>query len=147
MSRSLRKKWDSTCLLTLFFPLSFVSSSFFLLSASPFAFSSFSFILTSQVYVCVYSCLYRGCAHTGAYHNKQSKYPVGIHTFSFPLISLQHSESQLIPAAHVRITQPAKASWMTSDSLSNTHTQIYPLVCMHIHYACTRWHTCKLVNI
>lgn len=46
--------------------------------------------------------------HVELYHNKQSKYPVGIDTFSLPPSPSGTSETQLIPQ-HIQITQPAKA--------------------------------------
>lgn len=82
--------------------------------------------------MCTYVCLCGGCVHAEAYHNKQSKYPVGIHTFSLPPISLRHFWDSAHSTAHIQITQPAKAPWMTSALLSNTHTYIRS--CMH---ACT----------
>lgn len=98
---------------------------------------SFILSLHARMWVFVCSvCLWRGCVCAEAYHNKQSKSPVGIRTFSPPPVCLWHLWIWAHSTAHIQITQPAKASWMTSALLSITRTQT------HTHmYARTHTHT------
>lgn len=49
--------------------------------------SPLSFLLNmcaTAVCACISVCLRGGCVHVEVYHNKQSKYPMGIDTFSLP---------------------------------------------------------------
>lgn len=91
--------------------------------------------MRTPLYICAV-CLRRGRVHAEAYHNKQSKSPMGTCTLSLPpSASPRRRWLSAHSTAQIQISQPAKAFWMTSASLSDTHTLIY---------ACTmRWWTYK----
>ena len=130
-------------------PSLFLPSLFFVfLSFSPITtFSAFPFLwfflyMCAHKFTCVLMNVYvKGCVHVEAYHNKHSKSPVGIHTFSLCAVSLRHFWDSAHSTAHIQITQPAKASWMTSAFLSNTHTHTHTHTVYTIMYVCMYAHT------
>lgn len=116
-------------------PLLFFSVSFCLCFISPYLYificPPHSFILSlhvcTRVYVCAV-CLCRGCVRAEAYHNKQSKSPVGIRTFSLPPSPCGTGESRLIPQHTFKsLNQLKRPEW--HQPCCQTHTHIYS--CMH----------------
>ena len=83
-----------------------------------------SFSTCVHTSLCVFLCMFmwRMCMHTEAYHNKQSKYPVGIHTFSLPPSPSGTSETQLIPQHTFKSLNQLKRPGWHQPWLSDTHT-------------------------